>query len=424
MKIGILQTAYKKSADYGAFYNVQELGLARALAKLGHEVSLYKAVDGEGIKNAECDGRLTVNLIPVKYIGINGLVDPGKLDKSIEVLIYFSDIQIKVPAVYKWCLKNGVKFIPYVGVIESHSENKLKRRFMNFMAKRNLDVYKKCTVLAKTPAMKQTLSELECRDVRLFSVGLDESVMAASDRKNVVAESGAETASIASLDQNEQVIKHSDSQEKLNLLFIGRMEEEKQPLEMVRLFDETLSVNPSLKLTMIGDGYMYDRVASALDEVKKKHSLTDDRVSLIRKVPYNEMHTYYEEADIYINLNQVEILGMSILEAMYYNCPVLAISAPGPEFILKISAEKDLAPIGNGIGEGRAFGLEESEYCGMLAPDMEALAGVLNMFAGGQIERNEIDRLTNLAGERVRSQFVWTALGRRLIKIIEELDLT
>ena len=47
MRIGILQTAYKKSSEYGAYYNVQELGLSRALAQCGHEVILYKGVDGE-----------------------------------------------------------------------------------------------------------------------------------------------------------------------------------------------------------------------------------------------------------------------------------------------------------------------------------------------------------------------------------------
>lgn len=36
-----------------------------------------------------------------------------------------------------------------------------------------------------------------------------------------------------------------------------------------------------------------------------------------------------------INLNQQEIFGMAILEAMYYGCKVVAWNAPGPNLIIE-----------------------------------------------------------------------------------------
>lgn len=372
MRIGILQTAYKKSSEYGAYYNVQELGLARALAERGHEVILYKGVDGEDRTTKECDGRLTINLIGVKYIGINGLIQTDRLNVDLEVLIYFSDTQIKVGQVYKWCKENKVKFIPYVGVIESHSESAVKRLVMTFYAKKNLGIYRHSKVLAKTPEMLQKLKAAGCTDATLFPVGLDESVMYHGD----------------ALFEKQ---KEADNQGNIynKLLFVGRMEEEKHPLEMVEIYDEFLRINPEAKLTMIGDGYMYEAVEEALKEVISKHSLDDSRIQLLRKVPYNEMYNYYINSDVSINLNRVEILGMSILEALYYECPVIAIDAPGPRFIL------------NG---------QNGETFGKIVSNKEEILNSLT-------DRISIDTIKR-AKEHISNDFLWTALAKELIEDI------
>ena len=357
MKIGILQTAYKKSEDYGKFYNVQELGLARALAKKGHEVTLFKAVDGEGRDYSESfsAGSLLVKLISVKYIGINGLLDLNLLDPSLDILIYFCDTQLIVPKVYKWCRRNNVAFYPYVGVMESHSESGLKRELMDIISGRNLKIYKKCTVFAKTPQIRDFLVGRGCTDAKLIAVGLDETVMAPSFIKGIShdissinsssEDSSSENSLIdGSIDGSSNKKSSSHNSSKCKLLFIGRMEKEKHPLEMLTIFeslldscsnaDDAIQHSSSFSLTMIGDGYMYDEVATAADLIKKKYNLAEDGLRLIRKVSYSDMHLYYKEADVYINLNLVEILGMSILEAMYYGCPVVAVDAPGPRFIL------------------------------------------------------------------------------------------
>lgn len=368
MNIGILQIAYKKAEDYGLYYNVQELGLARALASKGHNVTLYKGVDGEAREYGECQGKLSVKLISLKYLGINGLFDPRVMDSTIDVLIFFCDTQIRVPQVYSWCKENNVSFYPYVGVIESHSENLIKRLLMRYIAKRNISVYKKCHVLAKTPDIKNTLEELGCNDTALFPVGLDESVM--KSKKNAeIAPSNAHTC----------VEK---------LLFVGRMEEEKQPLEMVRIYKELLRINHRLELTMIGDGYMYREVEEALDKLKSEFRLDENQITLIRKVKYQDMADYYINSSCYINLNKVEILGMSILEAMYYGCPVFVIDAPGPRYIMG----------------------EDDNLCRYIGLDVDGLIELLKNVLTDDREMLNVEQNVSNAYKRVKTNFTWNAL--------------
>src|SRR5690606_30869788 len=112
------------------FYNVQEIGLAKELDKLSYEVIIYKLIPKTeqfvSEKVVGCN-HTTLNLIPSKHLGINGFVDLSKLDTGIDILVYFSDTQLMVPKVYKWCKRNNVRLIPYIGVTESHSDNKIKK---------------------------------------------------------------------------------------------------------------------------------------------------------------------------------------------------------------------------------------------------------------------------------------------------------
>ena len=47
------------------------------------------------------------------------------------------------------------------------------------------------------------------------------------------------------------------------------------------------------------------------------------------------MHAYYHACDAFVNLNDGEIFGMSLLEAMYAGCPPVARHAPGPDLIIE-----------------------------------------------------------------------------------------
>ncbi len=312
MRIGILLTIV---ADYGktGFYNNQETGLAKELANLADEVIIYKAVP-PGEKQEECPvpghPNAVIRRIPTRARGIHGIWNCSVMDPSLDALIYFSDNQLAVPAVYKWCVRHRVKLFPYIGVTESHSSSLIRRILMDILFIRNVWVYRKCTCLVKTPEESNVLARKGVKHTIVTPVGLDLSLLH-QDYKQ---------ADPASLKQ-----KWDFSPKDKILLFIGRMTEEKQPMLMMQIFRDLYAADSSYRLLMVGRGELLE---------KAKQKAGGLPVSFEEQVPNSKIWELFRIADTFVNLNSQEIFGMAILEAMYYECRVIAKKAPGPNYIL------------------------------------------------------------------------------------------
>ncbi len=317
MRVGVLVTSIGNFGQKG-FYNTQEIGLAKSLDKFFDEVIVYKSVPDNELPNCEKiddTNNATLNLIPSKNIGINGFINTDVLDKTLDALVYFSDTQFAVPTVYNWCKINNVKFIPYIGVTESHSENKYVRFIINALFSRNIKVFKKATCIVKTPSVKAALAETGVTNTLVAPVGLDLTLL----NKNY-----AETNS------QELKEKYGYKPEEKVLLFIGRLVEEKQPERMLDILSELLEKDDSYRLLMVGKGELREKVVARI-----KEKGLQEKVRLIESIPNSEIWELYRFAEAFINLNEQEIFGMVILEAMYYGCKVIALRAPGPDFIIE-----------------------------------------------------------------------------------------
>lgn len=317
MKIGILITSISNFGKKG-FYNAQEIGLAKAISKLVDSVIVYKLVslkceaENTGVKGYN---NIKVNLIPAKNKGINGFLDTSILEKEMTALIHFSDTQFSVPKAFAWCSANKVSYIPYIGVIESHSTNRIKKTITDMMFMRNLAVYKKCFCYAKTPIVKEKLNEAGVRGVEVTPVGLDIDLL----NKNY-----------GKLLKSSAKRKYGYAESDRIILFIGRLIDEKQPIKMIELFAKVRNKSKDFKLLMIGTGVLQGRVEEKIAELD-----VSDAVKRIDSLPNQHIWEIYRLADIFVNLNKQEIFGMAILEAMFYECRVVARKAPGPDFIIQ-----------------------------------------------------------------------------------------
>ena len=130
MKLGILCTMINGFGRRG-YYNSQEIGLGRALARKGHEVMIYKGIDpSEKEEKVQVEKNLTIWYLPMKHLGAHGFMDCKYLDPQLKALFCFGDQQIFLPHVYRWCRRRRIPFVAYVGTAHSLDSN-FKSKVMN-----------------------------------------------------------------------------------------------------------------------------------------------------------------------------------------------------------------------------------------------------------------------------------------------------
>lgn len=297
------------------FYHSQEIGLGKEIAKRGHKVTVYKCVPLRSmekitVERHEC---ITVKYIPTLSIGPHGLFKSSIIEKDSEILFVFSDTQLVIPSLYNYCKKNSIKFIPYVGIAHSFQKS-IKSKIIDWIFRlTTLKVYRKETVIAKTEDAKQ----------ELISMGIE---------KCIVAPVGLDFESLkVNFEEYDRIglrKKWGFSENDIIISFVARLQAEKRPIELIDIFKKMNL--PNKKLVIIGDGPLKKDINEKIFSEE-----LEDKVVIIPQVKYNEMWELHYIADYFLNLRDDEIFGMAIMEAVYYKSCVIAISAPGPDTILK-----------------------------------------------------------------------------------------
>ncbi len=313
MKVGIL-VLFVNSFGQRGLYNSQEIGMAKELSRRGHKVVIYKCVDESKKSQLDVlDNNLTYILQPVKTIGNNAITGFQWLDNELDILICFSDIQLYTRKAYEWARKKGVLFIPYVGITHSTSPSMLKRIIIDSLAINAYRTYKKTGVLAKTNAVKHELQGKGITNVKVAPVGLDFDLLC-----------------------QDYDVPHEKLLEELRLneenkyvLLVGRIASDRNPLDVVCVFKQLCEMYENYYLIVIGKGPLKTELEKRLSD----QSL-EKRVIWIDEVHNSDMWKYYRVAEALLTFSRTEIFGMSIMEAMYYELPVYAIKAPGPNDII------------------------------------------------------------------------------------------
>lgn len=221
MKLGILCTMINGFGRRG-YYNSQEVGLGRALAAMGHELTIYKGIDpSEEEEKVVVVPGLVVWYLPMRHLGAHGWMPVSALDAETKALFCFGDQQLFLPHIYRWCKRHGAAFVPYIGTAHSLNDGP-KGRLMNILFETGtLRIYKNNPVLAKTSAAKAELEALGVERITVAPVGLDTSVLKQDFR---------------SVDRDALRREHGYAPEDVVLCNVSRLSPEKRPLELIDLF--------------------------------------------------------------------------------------------------------------------------------------------------------------------------------------------
>ena len=316
MKLGILCTMINGFGRKG-FYNTQEIGLGRALARKGHTVTIYKCLkqtENTKEETIELERGLTIRYLPIKGLGAHGYLHTEVLEKDMDGLLCFSDNQVFLPHIYRFCKRNGIRFVPYVGTAHSLHSGLHAKLMDAWFAAGTVKIFRSNPVIAKTEGAKQELEALGVKDITVAPVGLDVAVLK-HDHKDC--------------DRAELRRKFGFEADAVVLCNVARLEPEKRPLELIEIFLR-IRDKKKFRLVIVGEGPM----RQALDEKIAAYGLADE-VKVLNRVPYEQMWEIYAMSDYFVNLNQGEIFGMAIMEAVYYETSVAACMAPGPSVTLK-----------------------------------------------------------------------------------------
>ena len=313
MKVAIVCTMLNGFGRKG-FYNSQEVGLGRAIAAQGHTVTIYKGVRMEETAETLPMGPgVTIHYIPMHRFGPHGYLKTSLIDRDTDAMLCFSDQQQFIPHIEKFCRKNGIVFVPYVGTAHSLHSGLRAKVMDTLFSLGTCRLYHRLPVLAKTTAAREELLNLGAKDVTVANVGLDATEL---------------HHDFADADRAELKAKYGFAPDDVVICNVSRLDPEKRPLDLVTILDHVKDVRP-FRLLIVGEGAMRQQ----LDEHIAALGL-QDRVKLLPRVPYKQMWEIYTLSDYYLNLNRGEIFGMAVMEAVYYCTSVAASDALGPRTTL------------------------------------------------------------------------------------------
>lgn len=117
------------------------------------------------------------------------------------------------------------------------------------------------------------------------------------------------------------------------LLSVNRLAEEKNLLTLLEKMTMLRHELPNVKLILVGDGPQ----RAELEQYVRTHDLTAV-VRFTGMVNHQDINTYYQLADLYVNLSLSETQGLTYIEAITNNLPVVAMESDYLESLEKISS--------------------------------------------------------------------------------------
>ena len=110
----------------------------------------------------------------------------------------------------------------------------------------------------------------------------------------------------------------------INILFVGRLAPNKRQEDIIRAFYYYHKLNPDSRLTLVGHHTIFDNYKQELQQLAKSLSLP---VYFTGKISLYELITYYKTADLFLCMSEHEGLNIPLLEAMYFEVPIIAFNS-------------------------------------------------------------------------------------------------
>lgn len=100
-------------------------------------------------------------------------------------------------------------------------------------------------------------------------------------------------------------------------LWVGRLDTEKGPVTVLKGFEKYLHNDPGAKLYMI---YQAEHLLPEVKTIINGSSLLKNAVTLVGKIPHEQLENWYSAADFYVSGSHREAAGFGLIESMACGC--------------------------------------------------------------------------------------------------------
>ncbi|MGW2819686.1 glycosyltransferase [Streptomyces sp. NPDC001443] len=111
-------------------------------------------------------------------------------------------------------------------------------------------------------------------------------------------------------------------------LYVGSLTERKRVPLLVEAFAQCHAEDPSLTLTLTGEGESHRPVVELIAELG-----LEDAVTLVGSIPHEQALELMREHDLLVHVSRYETFGMTVVEAVAAGLPLLVTRCGGPEKI-------------------------------------------------------------------------------------------
>lgn len=361
-------------------YNVQEIGLAKALVKKGIEcgVVLYNGKEADRTENYSFTDEGKIYLFPIYWLKGVSLFKNGFMKSVYRLIPDYDVVQVhEYDQIFSWMLYTRpqkptlIYHGPYYHPYAKGYNLKCKIFDTVFLKRRK---YSHVPALTKSEPAAEFLRTKGFQNVDAVGVGVDK-----------------ERFEIKS-DEKISCLVERDN-DKVRLLYVGKIEERRNVYFLIDVFETVHKKYENAELVIVGIGeHEY-----AEQFLKRIQPLIDKNlITYIPKASQKELSIIYKNTDLFVFTSNYEIFGMVLLEAMYFGLPVIS-SLNGGASVLIDDGEN-----GYILKEfDKDLWREKIEYL---------------------VENKEIrERMGEYAHRRIEEKFLWENLIDRFIEKYEEI---
>ena len=360
-------------------YNLQEIGLAKALVSKGCvcDVMYYCGNEKDHIEKIVFDENKSLNIL---WLHGKGILREGIYPSLKKYVPNYDIVQVGGYVGLTSCWLNRKypeKIVNYQGpYYYKANQGDIKKAAVFDRLLLPLQKKKNMVVATKSILATNYIKDKGIENVTTIGVGLD--------LDNLLRDS-------ESIEENEFIKEIKEIKNSTLFLYIGVFEERRNILFLLEVFQKVSKQIENSKLIIIGKGKQ-NYVAMCKEKLIEL-GLEND-VIYREKLEQKYMPAIYQASDAFLLPTRYEIFGMVLLEAMYYGLPVFTTYNGGSSTLINNE---------NGI-------IIENTDCNEWS---EKIVKVLS-------DKKECDAIGEKAHRTVEKNYTWDALANKFLSVYEK----